>query len=94
MEDGYCLDIDGEDQNERVIQLDMNMGEGHLFMTCLQLCLAHPGATGCEVIWNEDNHGCYLHTSEVALGSGSDNHKCWILSKNQGTVPFTKYSAP
>merc|ERR1712003_389092 len=34
--------------------------------------------TGCELIWNQGNQGCYLHTREIARGNGVGNHYCWV----------------
>merc|ERR1711862_85986 len=43
----------------------------------------HPGATGCEVIWDQGNRGCYVHTAEVERGNGVARHQCWIFSNIQ-----------
>ena len=48
---------------------------------CLKHCQFFQFATGCEVIWNQGNRGCYAHTKEVARGNGHDNHFCWVFSK-------------
>ena len=48
---------------------------------CLERCKTVKGATGCEVIWNQWNKGCYVHTAEVARGNGVGNHYCWVMAK-------------
>ena len=81
-EKGYCLDENITDRNLGVYQfhgLDGNTLE--MQEQCLKLCRSHPGATGCEVIWNEGNRGCYAHTKKISRGSGSDHHFCWVFSK-------------
>jgi hypothetical protein len=45
---------------------------------CLAQCAAVDGHTGCELIWNQDNQGCYAHTSTISNGNGVDNHYCWV----------------
>ena len=49
--------------------------------TCLDLCKKRAGATGCEVIWDQGNRGCYVHTQTVAKGNGVAKHMCWVFSK-------------
>lgn len=44
-------------------------------------CMNYWGATGCEVIWDQDNKGCYVHTEEVAFGNGVDNHLCLVFAE-------------
>ena len=81
-EKGFCVTSNGHDQNSGVIK--KNSLDGNTLQRqeeCLKLCLAHPGATGCEVIWNQGNRGCYVHTKPVARGNGVNKHYCWILSK-------------
>ena len=82
IEKGFCVQSNGADQNAGVIKknnLDGNTAERQ--KQCLDICRAHPGATGCEVIWNQINRGCYIHTQQVARGNGVGNHMCWIFSK-------------
>jgi len=82
MEQGYCVRENGSDQNSGVVKinsLDGNRAERQ--EDCLKQCLATPGVTGCEVIWDQGNRGCYAHTSEVAYGNGVGRHGCWIVSK-------------
>ena len=72
----------GEDQNSGVIKLDNVDGNTEAAQAkCLKRCREKSGSTGCEVIWNQSNRGCYIHTQEVARGTGVDNHMCWIFSK-------------
>ena len=43
---------------------------------CLAACLKHGGATGCEIIWDQSNRGCYIHTSRaIDHGNGDGYHK-------------------
>jgi hypothetical protein len=34
-----------------------------------QACQAYTAATGCEVVWDLGNRGCYIHTKEIAKGN-------------------------
>ena len=53
---------------------------------CLSHCHARKGATGCEVIWDQGNRGCYVHTRTVAKGNNVQKHFCWVFSKcSRGT---------
>jgi len=91
MEPGFCVMANGTDQNEGVIKLnevDGNTPEAQA--TCLDLCQEEEGATGCEVIWDQSNRGCYAHTSEVDRGNKANNHTCWIFSKCQDEVPYVQ----
>lgn len=87
MEAGYCVTGDSADQNSGVIKLTSNVDENTAVRQadCLELCKAVSGATGCELIWNHHNVGCYAHTEEIARGNGIDNHGCWVFSKCSGT---------
>uniref|UniRef100_A0A7M5WJ62 DUF5648 domain-containing protein n=2 Tax=Clytia hemisphaerica TaxID=252671 RepID=A0A7M5WJ62_9CNID len=81
-EPGFCVQPNGCDQNSGVIK--MNSFEGNTQQRqqeCLKKCLAHPGATGCEVIWHQSNRGCYIHTQSVARGNNAARHSCWVFSK-------------
>ena len=81
MENGFCVKASGSDQNHGVIKVNAdNIITSTLKFHCLQKCLAHPGATGCEVIWDQSNRGCYIHTAEVARGNNAPRHNCWIMS--------------
>ena len=51
---------------------------------CLGMCHAYEGATGCELIWNELDRGCYVHTNHIVRGDGDTNHACWIFAKCKG----------
>ena len=85
MEAGYCVKEDGSDQNSGVNKLnDLDGNTPERQEECLDLCKAVSGATGCEVIWNRNNRGCYVHTEEIARGNGADNHECWVFSNNPG----------
>jgi len=52
---------------------------------CLGLCfVSHLSITGCELIVNQWNAGCYAHTStRVAQANGAANHWCWLNSASE-----------
>ena len=82
MEKGFCVKANGRDQNsgvKKLNSLDGNTPERQ--QECLEYCHSESGATGCEVIWNQGNRGCYVHTQEIARGNGVNNHECWVFSK-------------
>jgi len=80
-ERGFCVQRDGRDQNSGVIKLNnLDGNTGTRQEACLKLCLGIPGVTGCEVIWNQGNRGCYAHTKSVSRGNGRDRHMCWICN--------------
>ena len=81
-EAGFCVKANGHDQNNGVKKLNNLDGNTPVRQEeCLSLCKSVSGATGCEVIWDQSNRGCYAHTAEVANGNGVDRHVCWIFSK-------------
>ena len=47
---------------------------------CLKHCHARSDATGCEVIWGQQNNGCYVHTRIIAKGNRLDNYYCWVFT--------------
>ena len=76
---GFCVTGNNRDQNSGVYKLqggDFFTEEAH--QTCLEMCACFPGATGCEMIWDQYNRGCYVHTGEVARGNGRNRHSCYI----------------
>ena len=84
MRDGYCVTVNGHDQNSGVSKLnglDGNTGERQ--QECLELCKSTSGATACEVIWDQSNRGCYVHTDSdlgfPGIYDGVDNHRCWVF---------------
>ena len=82
MENGFCVKSNGHDQNSGVVKL--NNVDGNTVKhqaSCLDMCLAHPLATGCEVIWQQSNRGCYVHTKSISRGNGARKHACWVFSK-------------
>ena len=90
-EAGFCVKQDGRDQNSGVVKL--NSVDGKTLKSqeeCLKLCLATDGVTGCEVIWDQGNRGCYAHTQSVARGNGVARHMCWIC----GDVPTPTKPTP
>ena len=81
------MDANENDQNSGVVQDNRHFRENtdgdkwDMEEQCLKYCRSYPGATGCEVIWDQGNRGCFAHTQELSRGSGSDNHFCWVFSK-------------
>lgn len=83
-ENGFCVKSNGADQNSGVVKIDALSNYGtseEARHACLAKCHARADATGCEVIWNQGNRGCYAMTQAVARGNGVGNHYCWIFSK-------------
>jgi len=76
---GFCVKQDGRDQNSGVKKLNSFDGNTRYRQDkCLKLCLRTPGVTGCEVIWDQSNRGCYAHTQSVSRGNRVARHMCWI----------------
>ena len=89
IEKGFCVLPNGGDQNSGVIKLNSVDGNTQQAQsTCLKLCRQRVGATGCEVIWNQGNRGCYVHTNTVARGNKAARHMCWVFSKCAGNDFF------
>jgi hypothetical protein len=82
IEKGFCVKSNGGDQNAGVIKLDSLDGNtAGRQASCLKRCRARQNATGCEVIWNQGNRGCYVHTASIARGNKVVRHMCWVFSK-------------
>lgn len=80
VENGFCVLPSGGDQNSGVIKVNSEDGNtDDAQKTCLKACIEYEGSTGCEVIWDQGNRGCYIHTAEVSHGNGVDRHLCWIF---------------
>eukprot|EP00299_Pterocystis_sp_00344_P013807 c6803_g1_i1.p1 GENE.c6803_g1_i1~~c6803_g1_i1.p1 ORF type:complete len:366 (+),score=69.25 c6803_g1_i1:37-1134(+) len=90
IESGFCVKADGSDENSGVVKLaEGDHQTDAKKQECLNKCAAYAGATGCEVIWNQDNRGCYVHTSTVITrGNGAGNHNCWISAPLKVAVLF------
>merc|ERR1719430_1596774 len=89
-EKGYCMDESISDRNSGVYQINgQNANTREVQEQCLELCRAHSGATGCEVIWDIGHRGCFAHTKKITRGSGSDHHFCWVFSKCEEGTPTT-----
>ena len=81
-ENGFCVKADGSDQNSGVFKINDNDGNTESAQNeCLNHCHGRSDATACEVIWNQSNRGCYIHTRSVARGNNANNHFCWVLSR-------------
>merc|ERR1712166_1033164 len=76
---GFCLS-NGNDQNSGGIKLDGGNYEGNTKEAqCLAQCKEHSADwTGCEVIWDQGNAGCYVHTEHVNSANSVDRHKCLL----------------
>jgi len=82
VEKGFCVLPDGSDQNNGVIKINSVDGNTDAAQeVCLAACQAYGGATGCEVIWDQGNRGCYVMTDTVDHGNNNDRHLCWVFSK-------------
>ena len=80
-ENGFCVKSNGEDENIGVIKLSSENVETNAKVDkCWSLCKNYNGGigvTGCEAIWNQQNRGCYVHTSpNITHGNGKTNHFC------------------
>merc|ERR1712195_88439 len=74
---GFCLS-NGNDQNSGVTKLDEGNYEGNTKEAqCLAQCKERSADwTGCEVIWDQGNAGCYVHTEHVNSANSYVRHKC------------------
>lgn len=82
-ENGFCVTVNNRDQNSGVMRINGdNIDTDAKKQDCLQKCLTYESATGCEVIWDQGNRGCYVHTQDVARGNGVQRHGCWIFSNS------------
>ena len=76
---GYCLDSHGQDQNAGVRHLGGVYEGGE---DCLSACRQEEGASGCEY---QATGKCYMHTADVATGSGEDDgYTCYVLQQTGG----------
>merc|ERR1711865_197426 len=87
---GFCLS-NGNDQNSGVTKLDEGNYEGNTKEAqCLAQCKEHAADwTGCEVIWDQGNAGCYVHTEHVNYANNVDKHKCLLREVYDAAVPTT-----
>jgi hypothetical protein len=94
-ERGFCVKQNGGDQNSGVILLDnLDYFDGDtpeeidsaLVEACLDMCACYNGnpVTGCEMIWDQSNRGCYVHTATIDYGNGVDRHSCYITNDGSG----------
>merc|ERR1712232_1513540 len=85
-QDGFCVKANGGDQNSGVKKvLTGNYGKtNESKQLCLEECSKYPEATGCEMIWDQGNKGCYVHTQEVARGNGAKRHYCYLSAVRFG----------
>jgi len=80
---GFCT-LNRRDQNSGVIKVNsVNGNTQNAQMACMKACRARPGATGCEVIWDQGNRGCYIHTQRITEGNGVGRHLCSIFKRRR-----------
>jgi hypothetical protein len=98
---GACANKLGIEQQDGVIKLlNGDFSTEAEQRRCLQTCQALEGATGCQVVWNSGQRGCYAHTATVDSHTQSSRHVCWIFSECTEPAPvdanagWTPYTAP
>merc|ERR1712166_481261 len=87
---GFCMS-NANDQNNGVTKLEGGNYEGNTKEAqCLAQCKEHSADwTGCEVIWDQGNRGCYVHTEHVNYANNVDKHKCLLREVYDAAVPTT-----
>ena len=92
-ERGRCVKTNGGDHDSGVVQLNSrNANTLERQQECFKLCRSTSGATGCEVVWNQRNKGCYVHTEPISRGNQGDRHFCWVFSKcDEGKHTYLLY---
>merc|ERR1712028_44333 len=87
---GFCMS-NANDQNSGVTTLDGGDYEGNTREAqCLAQCKEHSADwTGCEMIWDQSNRGCYVHTEHVNYANNVDKHKCLLREVYDAAVPTT-----
>merc|ERR1712166_1096723 len=85
---GFCMS-NAIDQNNGVTKLEGGNYEGNTKEAqCLAQCKEHSADwTGCEVIWDQSNRGCYVHTEHVNYANNVDKHKCLLREVYDAAVP-------
>jgi len=82
VETGWCVNADNIYPDRGVKKINsINGNTEEAQRECLQTCLDHEGATGCQVIWDQENRGCYIMTGIIDHGNGSDLHLCWLFNE-------------
>jgi len=84
-QNGFCVRSNGSDQNAGVEKLHTMdyYDEGDRHKQCLEMCAAVVGVTGCEMIWDQDNRGCYAHTDNIdGGGNGKVRHSCYLVEED------------
>ena len=73
--DGWCLDANGDDQNNGSLSIPGSYEPNECFKKCL--AVSHgTKVTGCE---SHEGGRCSYHTNPVSGGSGDTDTNCWIL---------------
>ena len=85
IEDGFCLDENGRDQNFNKI----NIPGVFAWDKCLQSCRSKSAATACE--WHSGGT-CGYHTLAVSGGSGHPNFKCEVLGNYLVSISSSYYA--
>jgi len=83
-QNGFCVRSNGSDQNSGVKKLHTMdyYDKGDLHKQCLEMCAAVVGVTGCEMIWDQNNRGCYAHTDNIdGGGNGKVRHSCYVVEE-------------
>ena len=63
---GACKSVNGDRRTDGVTKINDIDGNSEVAQAaCFEACMQTDGATGCEVRWNGDERGCYVHTKEV-----------------------------
>ena len=80
--DGFCVDSNNKDVNSGVTMLGQLSGDVVSQQSaCQEMCAGTAGITGCELIMNRANAGCYAHTSStITHANGVQNHWCWLTA--------------
>ena len=75
--DGWCVDENGEDQNEGTITIPGHFSSPR---SCFNACIHQTHGlkiTGCEY---HIHGGCGYHTNFVSGGSGAKDYTCWTMN--------------
>merc|ERR1712176_1123643 len=93
---GYCVLGNGADQNSGVHLLEegdfvdeIGRQDTEKVNRCLDMCAAYQGATGCEMIWDQWNRGCYVHTDTIAKGNNVGRHSCYLAEEAKSEVVYS-----
>lgn len=99
---GICLSSHGIAQTLGVHKLNnLDGSTASAQAECLKACQLQPGATGCQVVWDGGDRGCYYHSAPISHGGLGSRQQCWIFSKCTGPavldipqMTWNQYTAP